>query len=310
MTKTDSLLSHTQEATFEIAFQNAQKRIMNAPKVSDEDKQQLMKDLHHMTQGHLTRQLLIHKGLDAAMTQTVVLYPFLPTSSKKNFTPLEREILETFPVARATQERFQIFLKSLQNEVNTLMDSDMDPLHVASCPCGAMDDLFRLHYHGKHATLYGIDLDPQALQRARENEIKPPPEITINFLQKDAWDLDFQNQFHLLTSNGLNIYEKKEERVLELYKTFYKALKANGVFITSSLTPPPSLDSSSEWNRDAICPKASHRQKVVMSDLIEARWANYQPSQHTVSQLHEAGFCDVDIVWDHQRIFPTFIARK
>lgn len=51
--------------------------------------------------------------------------------------------------------------------------------------------------------------------------------------------LDKRETFHLIASNGLNIYEPEDDRVIQLYRGFHDALKPGGVLITSALTPPP-----------------------------------------------------------------------
>ncbi len=78
------------------------------------------------------------------------------------------------------------------------------------------------------------------------------------------------NGYDIITSNGLNIYQPNDEKLIDLYKKFYQALKPGGILITSFLTPPPSISTESTWKNfdlsDAL------KQKVLFSDIIQVNW--------------------------------------
>ena len=61
---------------------------------------------------------------------------------------------------------------------------------------------------------------------------------------------------------------------MPLYTGFYKALKANGVLITSFLTPPPSIDSSSPWQN--FDEKNLRLQRAIFEDILGVKWTNYE----------------------------------
>lgn len=178
----------------------------------------------------------------------------------------------------------------------------------ASVPCGLMDDLLSLNYKDlQNIKLVGIDLDDESLKLGAENAKKHNIAF-VDSLKKDAWDMGVNNEYDLLTSNGLNIYEKDDKRVIELYKSFWKALKPGGVLITSFLTPPPALSKESPWKevntQDAV------KQKAIFSDIIQTGWQSFRTEVTTKQQLEQAGFRDIEFIYDRQHMFPTVIAKK
>ena len=96
--------------------------------------------------------------------------------------------------------------------------------------------------------------------------------------------------------------------MIELYKNFYNALKPGGTLITSFLTPPPAISYNSPWkNYD---PEALIKQKAIFGDVIGSKWQNFRTEEETRSQLEKADFKVVDVIYDHQQMFPTIIATK
>jgi hypothetical protein len=119
-----------------------------------------------------------------------------------------------------------------------------------------------------------------------------------------------EEQFDLLTSNGLNIYEQDDRKVTQLYKTFYTALKPNGVLVTSFLTPSPWLDPTSPWEMNIINQSDLLRQKIIYSYIVQPKWQAYRTETKTIEQLKEAGFRDVQIIYDEYKMFPAVLALK
>ena len=132
--------------------------------------------------------------------------------------------------------------------------------------------------------------------------------VSVSLIKKDAWDLGVDEQYDILTSNGLNIYEPDDKKVVALYKQFFKALKPNGTLITSFLTPPPVLSPNSSWKD--YDPAAALKQKAVFVDILQVAWQSFRTEAQTREQLLQAGFTDIAIVYDKQGMFPTVIARK
>jgi len=180
---------------------------------------------------------------------------------------------------------------------------------LASLPCGLMDDLLGLNYKGLNGIqLVGIDLDERSLKLAEENAKNKTGNFTTSFFKRDAWHLNATEECDILTSNGLNIYEKNDQKVVELYDQYYKALKPGGLLITSFLTPPPTLSKDSPW-RD-YCLEDVFKQKALFGDIIEVSWQSFRTEAQTRQQLEEVGFKVTEIIYDTQHMFPTVVAKK
>lgn len=253
--------------------------------------------LNQLTQFELGRFLLINKGLNGYWTAYIILYGL----KKDNLPPLEDWLLKKSPVARATQERFRIFSQQLQSRLK-------DGMTLASIPCGLMDVLLRLDYSNfSNIQLVGIDLDPESLKLAEENAKNYKP-LCISYLQKDAWNLGIKEEYDIITSNGLNIYQPDDQKVIALYKEFFKALKPGGVLITSFLTPPPALCKESPWKN--YSQEDLLKQKAIFTDIIEVSWQTFRTETQMREHLKVAGFKILEVIYDSQGMFPTIIAQK
>lgn len=238
--------------------------------------------------------ILQHKGLNGYWTAQLILH-----APEKKDPCLEQWLYHEVPVVKATRERFWIFHEILQSL--SLPDTSL-----ASIPCGLMDDLLLLEGMDT-LCLTGIDLDPDSLKYAEKNA-RDHQKLDVRFLERDAWDLGECDAFHAIASNGLNIYEKSDERVVELYGQFYKALKPGGKLITSFLTPPPALSPESPWKNYSA--KDALKQKVLFSEIIGVQWQTFRTETQTRAQLEAAGFKVVEVRYDSQGMFPTIVAEK
>lgn len=260
------------------------------------------KDLHNILQQldelQVGRFLMKNKGLDGYWTAYIILHG----PKKRHPNSLHKWLIHKAPVVLATRERFYIFQKELQKLVKP-------GITMASMPCGLMDDLLRLNLpKEKDIKLVGIDLDENSLTLAKANALNHHLNTQSSFLKRDAWKLKIEEEFDVLTSNGLNIYVHDDAKVFTLYQEFYKALKPGGTLITSFLTPPPTLDKNSPWrnySKDDV-----QKQKAVFSDVLQVHWQAFRTEARTREQLKEAGFTVEKIIWDKQRIFPTVVAKK
>jgi SAM-dependent methyltransferase len=182
---------------------------------------------------------------------------------------------------------------------------------LASVPCGWMGELLLFDYSvHRDVTLIGIDLDQAALDGALELARSRHLEQQLTLLKADAWATPVKGVADILTSNGLNIHEPDEERVLGLYRNFFDALKPGGRLVTSFLTPPPTLSSESPWNMGALSPELLALQRVLSAEILAARWNTFRTHTQTRDQLERAGFVDITFVDDSARMFPTVIANK
>lgn len=218
---------------------------------------------------------------------------------------IEKFILEKSPAMLATRERFNIFQQLMAKHIlsNSL---------VCSVPCGVMADLLTLKIpetiHG--VRFVGIDMDEEVFTQAKQLNHQVKNRFNCDFIVKDAWQLGEENQYDIITSNGLNIYEKENDKVIALYRAFYHALKNKGKLICSALTHPPGDSEISEWDLNVINQEDLKMHAIIFKTILQVTWANFRTSERTCSQLKAAGFEDIEIHWDTQRIFPSFCATK
>lgn len=254
--------------------------------------------LHQMTEFELGRFLLKNGGISGYWTA----YWLIHGPQKQLSHPLENWLINHAPAFMASRERYKIF----STETQKRLKPDMK---LASIPCGLLDDLLHLDYsRAPNAEIYGFDLDTESIELAQDNAKKYGKESNAHIETRDAWNLNAQEEFDIITSNGLNFYEPDDAKVVELYKSFYGALKEGGVLITSFLTPPPQLDPNSTWKNFNLAD--IQKQKAIFRDIMDARWSAMRSEELTHSQLEAAGFKVREIIYDRQGLFPTVIAEK
>jgi SAM-dependent methyltransferase len=245
--------------------------------------------LDQLTQFDLGKFLIETGGLNGYWTHYVITHPDHGRLSKKNlrgepFSSLETFILDKAPVVLATQQRFAIFKEVLQNKVQ-------EGCSLASVPCGLMADLLSLDYAGlQNFTLTGVDIDPDSIQHAQNFAKEKELQDKCRFAQQDAWNLCFSEEFDVITSNGLSIYEQDDEKVVELYRSFFLSLKRGGWIVTSFLTPPPALGMHSEWDLTQIDLQDALLQKILFADILESKWQVFRSEKTVRKQLEKAGF--------------------
>lgn len=253
--------------------------------------------------------LLQNQGVNGYWTHYMLTHPWFGKETGKNnrkepLSELESFLLERAPSMLATQQRFEIFLQENQKAVK-------NNAKLACIPCGMMGELLYLDFKGvNNIELIGIDYDPNALEDARKLAEKQKISQFIKLMHADAWQLNISDEFDLISSNGLNIYEPDNNKVTELYRLFYKALKPNGKLVTSYLTYPPVLTEQCEWIMPQINQADLLLQRIIFADIITAKWQCFRSTQQTKQQLEAAGFSNVQFVYDQAHIFPTVIAIK
>ena len=288
-----TLISH-QSSTYELNDLKEQLQKKTGLALPLEEELKILEELQSFELGQF---LLANKGLDGFWTAYVILHG----PAKKNLDSLEHWILHEAPAFKATQERFRIFQRELQQIL-------FDGIHMASVPCGLMDDLLTLDFSEvNHFKAIGMDLDPLSLELAKKNA-RFNNISNVEFIQKDAWDLNIYDKFDVLTSNGLNIYESDDNKVTNLYQQFYQALKPDGILITSFVTPPPGFTEQSTWKNIEL--ENLLKQQAIFTDIIQANWQAFRTESTSRQQLTDAGFSVEKIIYDTQGIFPTVVARK
>ena len=226
------------------------------------------------------------------------------TGSKLPLThPLERFLLDEAPILLATRERFKIFEAQLLEHLK-------EHMHIAAVPGGLMDSLLRAATASQlqGLCLTNIDLDPEGLQLAKDNLKNYSFKGEIIFRQENAWEIGDENAFNILLSNGLTIYEPDVAKVKILYQKFYSALKPGGYLITSFLTPPPMVNPESPWCVEN--PLALKKQTALFKDVIRPKFQAFRTQAETEDALASVGFCDIKVIYDRQKLFPTVVAHK
>ncbi|MBO4123354.1 SAM-dependent methyltransferase [Cupriavidus gilardii] len=259
--------------------------------------------LYALTRFPLGRFLLENQGLNAYWTHELVTYR-PGTFAEHQAGGLEYQIFEKMPAVLATRERFHLFRRQLQERLRP-------GITIASVPCGLMGDLLSLDFGAApDVSLIGIDLDQQALDGARALALERGMSSQVTLRREDAWAGSLSGEADILTSNGLNIYEPNDERVIALYRAFFVALKPGGTLITSFLTPPPTVGAESSWDLSQIDQSSLALQYVLFAHILEVKWSAFRTQAQTRAQLERAGFTDIRFVDDRARMFPTVIARK
>jgi uncharacterized protein involved in tolerance to divalent cations/SAM-dependent methyltransferase len=305
-----NLLSHafsTENIT--VAIQEITSRIKQQGDKPYVTVQTQLEILEQLSQFEFGRFLILNRGINGYWTHYMLTHPWIRgetpiNHSLEKLTSTEQFLLESAPSILATQQRFEIFLQENQKEVN-------NGAKLACIPCGMMGELLYLNFENiDKIQLTGLDYDPNTLNDARSLATKQNRLPMIKLHQGDAWQMTFNNEFDLISSNGLNIYEPDDERVTQLYQGFYNALKPGGKLVTSFLTPPPNLSNSCEWDMSAINQADLLKQKIIFVDILEAKWQCFRTSAQTQLQLESVGFERIEFIYDKAKLFPTVVAYK
>lgn len=250
----------------------------------------------------LGRFLLENLGLNGFWTSYVLMHPDRGRVTGRGIDgyrlqALEAWLLNECPIFLATQERFRIFRRMTQ----ALLKADM---HLASLPCGLMDDLLGLEVpDGMDGLRYtGIDIDRESLIFTENNARARGCRIALDLRQADVMQMPTHPEFDLVTSNGLNIYLQSDEECVAFYRQTAGLLNPGGHLITSFITP------ASSWQPHSS--EALARQQQLFGSVVPVRWMCTRSVGLTCRQLLEAGLEPVRVVYDRQCMFPTVLARK
>ena len=253
--------------------------------------------------------VLQNRGTDGYWTDYMIQHQFQGRisgvdSHGRPLTEFEKVFLDKFPMVLATQQRAVLFRRAIQPYVK-------ENAVLASLPCGLMRDLLGLNFTDiEHIRLVGLDLDIKSLQGAEKLAADYGLSEFVEFHQVDAWHQSFVEEFTLLTSNGLNVYEPDDHKVLDLYRGFFRALKPGGILVTSCITPPPVFDKHSEWDLSQIDSEGLLLQQIIFAHILGFNFQGLRSSVTTRTQLKLAGFQNIQVTWDRAGVFPTLVAKK
>ncbi|MCG7887102.1 MAG: class I SAM-dependent methyltransferase [Candidatus Thiodiazotropha taylori] len=301
------LITHRiEQIPLEQALTTIRTRILETGDKPSASVQQQLEMVDAMSKFNLGRYLLINQGVNGYWTRYVVMHPQQGrltglNDEGKPFSALESWLLDEWPQAVGTQDRFVIFQQVLQNLLR-------DNLSMASLPCGAMEDLLGLDFKNFSAVnLVGIDLDEESLKWAEQNAQDKGLQQIVKFIKADAWNLGINKEYDVLTSNGLNVYETDPQRLIELYEQYHQALKRGGTLVTSFMTPPPEFNAHSPWDQSLLNEKSRKTYSVFLELFSDRR--GFQLEDEVIRQLQAAGFKDIEVIYDSNKTFPTVTAK-
>lgn len=266
------------------------------PEASVKEQKEIVLQLNEFPFGQF---LLANKGVNGFWTDYMLTHPWrIKETPHLELTELERFVLQESPLMLATQERFLFFLNENQKQVK-------EGAHLACLPCGKMGELLYLDYSSiNNIQLTGFDIDEKAILDAKTLATDKGLIKHTSFQCQNAWSLSEKNVFDLISCNGLNIYEPSDKKVTKLYTLFFDALVPGGHLVTSFITPPD------EWLLDKINVEHAKKEKLIFADILQSKWRSYRSEEKTNQQLLDAGFRDINFIYDEAHIFPTVTAIK
>lgn len=309
MTNNKNLSHEQRDSSLQAAINNIVDKVKNRQNLTYVTVEKQLELIDLLSDFGLGRFLLERGGLDGYWTDYIIKHPSKGrltglNDENKTLNSLESFLLNQAPTVLATQQRFEIFKVEIQKRLH-------DGASLASIPCGLMADLLDLDFTTtSNISLVGIDLDPESITYAKQYAETLNLSNHCNFSQCDAWTLDIHEEFDLITSNGLAIYEPDDAKVTGLYRGFFEALKPGGCLITSFLTPPPVPGLKTEWKLESVNMQDALLQKIIFADILDCKWQVFRTEETVKSQLQMAGFDEIEIIYDNAHIFPTVVARK
>ncbi len=308
--KTETLnRSHFNDGlSFTIVLENLRDKIVSRGDLPHATVQDQLDVLNQFCEFPLGRFILERKGANGFWTDYMLSHPEKGrlsglNSEGKPFSALEDFFLNRCPIVVAHQERFKIFQDVTQKMLK-------ENVVLASIPCGLSKDILTLDYSGISSfKLIGIDIDEESLTLAR-NLANEKGIANAEFLEQDAWQLQFNEELDIITSSGLNVYEPNPEKVLDLYRSFFKALKPGGSLIISVITYPPGETKETDWDLTGIAEEDLLLDQILHKDILDIKWRNFRSSNELSKEFEQVGFSKVSVFFDKHRIFPTIVAQK
>ena len=255
--------------------------------------------LDQLAEFPLGRFIIEHKGLNGYWTDFTLRPP-----KNSAFTPLEKFYLEKAPSILASRESFYISQAIMQENLR-------NGITIASLPCGVMANVLTLDFSKiDKIRLVGIDLDFEVLVYANQLAEERKLQSHLELLQHDAWKLEIDSKYDMISSHGLNLYLNDEEELISLYTKCCAALKPGGLYISSFLTPSPFDSKESPWDMTKVNEEDLRYQRVIFSDVAKVKWRHFYNYDQVADQLTKAGFTAIEFVPDSANIRPVIVAKK
>ena len=178
---------------------------------------------------------------------------------------------------------------------------------LASIPCGGLDDLLELDFTGcNNVQLVGVDIDIDALRLAESNALAAGLHNCVALKQADAWQLDVQQQYDVLTTKGLVCYEPNLKKVSQLHQQFYQALKPGGVYIAdlwlqeADRLKPLTSQEAKDWEK----------YNIIMERIVSVRFTRGVSRKQLQEILENAGFVNVTFDTEPKGLLAVVTAIK
>lgn len=303
MIQVNSLATHSSAGSLPEIMKQLKRQIVSRGDLPHVTVEQQLEILHDLCSFPLGKFFVERKGADGFWTDYIINYPNAINTDKR-LSFVEGFILERCPLTLATRERFKIFQDRTQQ---LLKHGD----HIASIPCGMMRDLLSLDYSKLSSfSILGLDLDENSLVLAKELAKEYSLEKHVKLVQQDAWQMNMEDKLDIINSNGLNVYISDKEKVRDLYRCFFRALKKGGSLIIGVLTYPPGYEKASDWNLVTVPEEDVWMERILFQDVLGSKWRNFRTKTQILKEFKEIGFDKVEIIFDSCHIFPTVIATK
>ena len=275
------------------------------PNVSLKTQLELLKQLSEFPFG---RYLLERRGANGFWTDFLIFHPDRKFAAETGnngdiANTVEDFIFNRSLIVLAHRERVSIFQKLIQERIK-------EGIVLASIPCGVMRDLLTLNFASiSNFRIVGLDIDKESLDLAK-NLANERGITNVDFFQQDAWQMKNLNEFDVIASSGLNVYESNSKKLLDLYSKFFTALKPGGSLVISVLTYPPGESKKTDWKLDGILSKDLLMENILYRDILGLHWRNFRSIDELDREFKHVGFSKISIHFDKHQIFPTILATK
>lgn len=252
-----------------------------------------------LTEFELGRSVMTLGHLNSSLVDYICHNEVSPTGHS-----FETWFLSKSPKIRAARERYHITKNILQQHLKS-------NITFGVMPCGVISKVAELDYTGvDNVKIVGYDNDIYGLANAEE-KMQPFVDqgiVNLYLLKRNIWLLDEDNQYEVILSNRLSVLEHDSEKVLELFKKIYNALKPGGSFICSFFTPSPlQAQEESSWINVT-------REDMLLEHTIFVDIMDFHPAIRHKSEFEKllkgAGFEVVNVIFDSQHVYPTVVAKK
>lgn len=116
--------------------------------------------------------------------------------------------------------------------------------------------------------VHGVDIDTITIDEINR---RYKDESKVTFYNKDLLDIDFENQFDLITSFE-TVEHFEEHDIDKLMSNFHKALKPNGSLLFSTPYNQEKIPASMKWHRTFYITESKINELVEKYFKIEKTW--------------------------------------